>query len=83
MSIKVWVTGDWHISDEDQLEFRSYVRVDCNDEEWTEIKHRLLEVFPESHYIDDANRYLHIKVLNASSYQEAASLLKSIYDRLV
>lgn len=83
MSIKVWVTGDWHISDDDKLEFRSYVSVDCSDEEWAEIKHRLLEVFPESHYIDDANRYLHIKVLNSSSHQEAASLLQSIYDRLV
>lgn len=83
MSIKVWVTGDWHISDDDKLEFRSYVSVDCSDEEWAEIKHRLLEVFPESHYIDDANRYLHIKILNTSSHQEAASLLQSIYDRLV
>lgn len=82
MSIKVWVTGDWHISDEDKLEFRSYVSVDCSDEEWTEIKHLLLEVFPKSHYVDDANRYLHIKVINSSSYQEAASLLQSIYDRL-
>lgn len=83
MSIKVWVTGDWHISDDDKLEFRSYVSVDCRDEEWSEIKHRLMEVFPESHYIDDANRYLHIKILNSSSHQEAASLLQSIYDRLV
>lgn len=82
MSIKVWVTGDWHISN-DKLEFRSYVSVDCSDEDWAEIKHRLMEVFPESHYIDDANRYLHIKILNSSSHQEAASLLQSIYDRLV
>lgn len=83
MSLTVWVTGDWHISDDDKLEFRSYVSVDCSDDEWAEIKIRLLEVFPESHYIDDANKYLHIKVLNSSSHQEAASLLQSIYDRLV
>lgn len=83
MSIKVWVTGDWHISDDDKLEFRSYVSVECNDEEWDHIMQLLLEVFPESHCIDDANRYLHIKVLNSSSHQEAASLLQSIYDRLV
>ncbi len=83
MSIKVWVNGDWHISDEDKLEFRSYVSVNCSDEEWEEIKHRLCEVFPEYHYIDDAHRYFHIKVLNSSSHQEAASLLQSIYDRLV
>lgn len=82
MSLTVRVTGDWHISD-DKLEFRSYVSVDCNDDEWAEIKIRLLEVFPESHYKDDANKYLHIKVLNSSSHQEAASLLQSIYDRLV
>lgn len=82
MSLTVWATGDWHISDDDNLEFRSYVSVDCSDDEWAEIKIRLLEVFPESHYIDDANKYLHIKVLNSSSYQEAASLLQSIYDRL-
>lgn len=82
MSLTVWATGDWHISEEDNLEFRSYVSVDCSDDEWAEIKIRLLEVFPESHYIDDANKYLHIKVLNSSSYQEAASLLQSIYDRL-
>ena len=83
LSIKVWVTGDWHISDDDKLEFRSYVSVDCSDEEWAEIKPRLIEVFPEPHYIDDANRYLHIKILNSSSHQEAASLLQSIYDRLI
>lgn len=82
MSIEVWVTGDWHISDDDKLEFRSYVSVDCSDEEWAEIKHRLLEVFPEYHYIDEANRCLHITVLYSSSHQEAASLLQSIYDRL-
>lgn len=81
--LTVWVTGDWHISDDDKLEFRSYVSADCSDDEWTEIKIRLLEVFPESHYIDDANKYLHIRVLNSSSHQEAASLLQSIYDRLV
>ena len=72
-----------HISDDDKLEFRSYVSVDCSDEEWAEIKPRLIEVFPEPHYIDDANRYLHIKILNSSSHQEAASLLQSIYDRLI
>lgn len=83
MSIKVWVTGDWHISDEDKLEFCSYVSVNCSDEEWAEIKHRLCEVFPEYHYIDDAHRYFHMKILNSSSHQEAASLLQSIYDRLV
>ena len=83
LSIKVWVTGDWHISDDDKLEFRSYVSVDCSYEEWTEIKQRLLEVFPKPHYIDDANRYLHIKVLNSSSHEEAASLLQSIYDKLI
>lgn len=83
LSIKVWVTGDWHISDDGKLEFRSYVSGECSNEEWAEIKPQLLEVFPEYHFIDDANRYLHIKVLDSSSHEEAASLLQSIYDRLI
>lgn len=83
MSVKVWVTGDWHISDEGKIEFRSYVNGDYGDEEWAEIRHRLLEVFPETHHIDDTNRYLHIKILHTSSHQEAASLLQSIFDRLL
>lgn len=81
-SLKIWVTGDWWISSEDTTEFCSYISVQCNDEDWSKVRSILLNNFPDASYVDDKNKYFHFEILKSSSYEEAAILLSSIYDRL-
>lgn len=77
--IEIWVSGDWHILDDGQFEFRSYVSSKCNDRIWQKIRSALTNILPAYHDIDDDRKYFHCKVLRSSSYEEAASVLESIY----
>lgn len=78
---KIWASGDWHISQDGKPEFRSYIHAECTDAEWPVIRSVLTKSFPD-YYLDDTNKYLHLKVLHDATSEEAAAWLQVIFDTL-
>lgn len=80
----IWfrVSGDYHYNDNHQLEFRPYINMAWNENNWIKIKDILVELYPEKIYVDEDGQYILLPIVRQPSADKVAYILNEYYSRL-